>query len=238
MALEKLGVDGSDCLFVGDGASGELDGAERVGMTPVLICPPDEDPRWTDSGVGQGCVSRRSRKFSICCLERAARERCSRRPRARRSRRLLRHQPGPRERSRGAPFANPRNDFWRLLHAAGFTPRLLEPQEAGELSRYESASRMPRAGRRATRRPAQVRLRRRRRAARGDRTHLRSPWRSASWARSRTPARSEEASSTACSKPAWAGPRSSSSRRPHRRTRLCPGTSASAGSVRFGRIVS
>ena len=32
-----------------------------------------------------------------------------------------------------APFANPRNDFWRLLHAAGFTPRLLAPQEAAEL---------------------------------------------------------------------------------------------------------
>jgi double-stranded uracil-DNA glycosylase len=32
-----------------------------------------------------------------------------------------------------APFANPRNDFWRLLHAAGFTPRVLEPQEAAEL---------------------------------------------------------------------------------------------------------
>jgi TDG/mug DNA glycosylase family protein len=32
-----------------------------------------------------------------------------------------------------APFANPRNDFWRLLHEAGFTPRLLEPQEAAEL---------------------------------------------------------------------------------------------------------
>ena len=32
-----------------------------------------------------------------------------------------------------APFANPRNDFWRLLHAAGFTPRLLAPQEAQEL---------------------------------------------------------------------------------------------------------
>lgn len=29
----------------------------------------------------------------------------------------------------GAHFANPRNDFWRLLHAAGFTPRLLAPQE-------------------------------------------------------------------------------------------------------------
>ena len=28
-----------------------------------------------------------------------------------------------------AHFANPRNDFWRLLHAAGFTSRLLEPHE-------------------------------------------------------------------------------------------------------------
>jgi TDG/mug DNA glycosylase family protein len=27
-----------------------------------------------------------------------------------------------------AHFANPRNDFWRLLHDAGFTPRLFEPQ--------------------------------------------------------------------------------------------------------------
>jgi len=33
-----------------------------------------------------------------------------------------------------APFANPRNDFWRLLHAAGFTPRRLEPHEFGELA--------------------------------------------------------------------------------------------------------
>jgi double-stranded uracil-DNA glycosylase len=32
-----------------------------------------------------------------------------------------------------APFANPRNDFWRLLHAAGFTPRVLLPQEAAQL---------------------------------------------------------------------------------------------------------
>ena len=29
----------------------------------------------------------------------------------------------------GAHFANPRNDFWRLLHEAGFTPRLYEPSE-------------------------------------------------------------------------------------------------------------
>jgi double-stranded uracil-DNA glycosylase len=35
-----------------------------------------------------------------------------------------------------AHFANPRNDFWRLLHAAGFTPRLLEPQEQFELLGY------------------------------------------------------------------------------------------------------
>ena len=32
-----------------------------------------------------------------------------------------------------AHFANPRNDFWRLLHDAGFTPRLLEPGEQHEL---------------------------------------------------------------------------------------------------------
>lgn len=34
-----------------------------------------------------------------------------------------------------AHFANPRNDFWRLLHAAGFTSRLLEPAEQFELLR-------------------------------------------------------------------------------------------------------
>jgi len=32
-----------------------------------------------------------------------------------------------------AHFANPRNDFWRLLHDAGFTPRLYEPQEQDRL---------------------------------------------------------------------------------------------------------
>ena len=35
-----------------------------------------------------------------------------------------------------AHFANPRNDFWRLLHAAGFTPRQLEPAEQFELLIY------------------------------------------------------------------------------------------------------
>jgi len=32
-----------------------------------------------------------------------------------------------------AHFANPRNDFWRLLHDAGFTPRLVDPQEQFEV---------------------------------------------------------------------------------------------------------
>jgi TDG/mug DNA glycosylase family protein len=37
--------------------------------------------------------------------------------------------PGRASAAAGAAFANPRNDFWRLLHAAGFTPRELEPSE-------------------------------------------------------------------------------------------------------------
>jgi TDG/mug DNA glycosylase family protein len=35
-----------------------------------------------------------------------------------------------------AHFANPRNDFWRLLHEARFTPRLLDPSEQFDLPRY------------------------------------------------------------------------------------------------------
>ncbi|MDX6411133.1 MAG: double-stranded uracil-DNA glycosylase, partial [Gaiellaceae bacterium] len=41
--------------------------------------------------------------------------------------------PGRVSAAAGANFANPRNDFWRLLHAAGFTPRLLDPSEQFEL---------------------------------------------------------------------------------------------------------
>jgi TDG/mug DNA glycosylase family protein len=33
----------------------------------------------------------------------------------------------------GAHFANPRNDFWRLLHEADFTPRQLAPDEQFEV---------------------------------------------------------------------------------------------------------
>jgi TDG/mug DNA glycosylase family protein len=37
--------------------------------------------------------------------------------------------PGRVSAAAAAHFANPRNDFWRLLHEAGFTPRLYEPAE-------------------------------------------------------------------------------------------------------------
>jgi TDG/mug DNA glycosylase family protein len=36
----------------------------------------------------------------------------------------------------GAHFANARNDFWRLLHAAGFTPRALAPDEQHSVLEY------------------------------------------------------------------------------------------------------
>ena len=41
--------------------------------------------------------------------------------------------PGRVSAAAGAHFANPRNDFWRLLHDAGFTPRLLRPSEQWQL---------------------------------------------------------------------------------------------------------
>jgi TDG/mug DNA glycosylase family protein len=44
--------------------------------------------------------------------------------------------PGRVSAAAAAHFANPRNDFWRLLHAARFTPRLLAPSDQQELPRY------------------------------------------------------------------------------------------------------
>jgi double-stranded uracil-DNA glycosylase len=41
--------------------------------------------------------------------------------------------PGRVSAAAGAHFANPRNDFWRLLHAAGLVSRLYEPSEQFEL---------------------------------------------------------------------------------------------------------
>ena len=57
--------------------------------------------------------------------------------------------PGRRSAAAGAPFANPRNDFWRLLHAAGFTPRELLPAESQEL--LEHGVGLTNAARRTTR---------------------------------------------------------------------------------------
>jgi TDG/mug DNA glycosylase family protein len=44
--------------------------------------------------------------------------------------------PGRLSAAAGQNFANPRNDFWRLLHEAGFTPRRLLPSEQHELTAY------------------------------------------------------------------------------------------------------
>jgi double-stranded uracil-DNA glycosylase len=44
--------------------------------------------------------------------------------------------PGRASAAAGAAFANPRNDFWRLLHLAGFTPRVLEPSEQNDLLEF------------------------------------------------------------------------------------------------------
>jgi TDG/mug DNA glycosylase family protein len=44
--------------------------------------------------------------------------------------------PGRVSAAAGAHFANPRNDFWRLLADAGFTPRVLRPEEQREALRF------------------------------------------------------------------------------------------------------
>jgi mismatch-specific thymine-DNA glycosylase len=44
--------------------------------------------------------------------------------------------PGRVSAAAAAHFANPRNDFWRLLHDGGFTPRLLRPDEQFDLPAY------------------------------------------------------------------------------------------------------
>src|SRR5436189_1336751 len=44
--------------------------------------------------------------------------------------------PGRVSAAAAAHFANPRNDFWRLLHEAGFTPRLVSPAEQFDLLQW------------------------------------------------------------------------------------------------------
>lgn len=44
--------------------------------------------------------------------------------------------PGRRSAAARAHFANPRNDFWRLLHASGLTPGLLGPERQHDALRF------------------------------------------------------------------------------------------------------
>jgi double-stranded uracil-DNA glycosylase len=44
--------------------------------------------------------------------------------------------PGRRSAAAGAHFANPRNDFWRLVAETGLTPRRLDPSEQWSLLDY------------------------------------------------------------------------------------------------------
>jgi putative hydrolase of the HAD superfamily len=43
MATNALKVKPEECLYVGDGGSGELSGAQETGMSPVLLRDPDEE---------------------------------------------------------------------------------------------------------------------------------------------------------------------------------------------------
>jgi TDG/mug DNA glycosylase family protein len=63
--------------------------------------------------------------------------------------------PGRASAAAGAAFANPRNDFWRLLHAAGFTPRLLAPKEQSKLLDFGYG--LTNAARRTTRGSSELR---------------------------------------------------------------------------------
>ena len=42
--LDGLGVEAAGCIYCGDGAYGELAGAQAVGMTSYLIADPTVDP--------------------------------------------------------------------------------------------------------------------------------------------------------------------------------------------------
>ena len=80
-----------------------------------------------------GTARRRGRAVRREATGRDGRERDPRRARARPRAVFCGINPGRVSAAAGAHFANPRNDFWRLLHDAGLTPRLLAPQEQFEL---------------------------------------------------------------------------------------------------------
>jgi putative hydrolase of the HAD superfamily len=59
MAARALGVEPSECLFVGDGGSYELAGATALGMSAIRFIPPgesrgesiDEDANWVGDAI-------------------------------------------------------------------------------------------------------------------------------------------------------------------------------------------
>jgi putative hydrolase of the HAD superfamily len=54
LALDELGIEPSEAIFVGDGANDELAGAERVGMRAVLIHREGDEPQWDEVRDWQG----------------------------------------------------------------------------------------------------------------------------------------------------------------------------------------
>ncbi len=44
IATDQLGVEPETCLYIGDGSSGELTGAAQVGMHPILLNLPENNP--------------------------------------------------------------------------------------------------------------------------------------------------------------------------------------------------
>lgn len=54
VCCERLGVEPSEAVFVGDGANDELGGARRVGMQAILIHRPGEGPLWPELRTWDG----------------------------------------------------------------------------------------------------------------------------------------------------------------------------------------
>lgn len=54
-ACERLRVDPSDCMYVGDGAHGELTGAQRIGMRVILVTTPGRTaPEYSEQDSWRG----------------------------------------------------------------------------------------------------------------------------------------------------------------------------------------
>lgn len=67
LATRSLGVEPSECLFVGDGANDELAGAARAGLEPVLFVPAGTSPRWPEVQDWHGLrVSSLEEVLSLC----------------------------------------------------------------------------------------------------------------------------------------------------------------------------